>query len=118
MALVASTFALEIRDGFDLAVIAHHELVGAVARHAVLDFIADHAQVIQTRILDGKTERRKGQRSNIEFARGKRGDYRRGAFKARRLGDIGLAEMLQQLLFLQHQGRGRSRHDHPTDANL
>lgn len=48
--------ALEISDAFDRAVAAHHEFVGAMARYAILDFVADNAQLIHMRILDGKTK--------------------------------------------------------------
>src|SRR5215469_950979 len=48
--------ALEIRNACDRAIVAHHELVGAMARHAVLNLIADDAEVTHMRILDGKTE--------------------------------------------------------------
>ena len=51
--------ALEVGDGFDRAVLEHHEFVGAVARHAVLDFVADHAQIVHVRVLDGERRTRK-----------------------------------------------------------
>ena len=49
-------FALEIRDRFDRAIAAHHELVGAMTSHAILDFVADDAQVLYMRVVDGKLE--------------------------------------------------------------
>ena len=110
--------ALEIGDGFDRAVIEHHEFVGAMARHAVLDFVADDAQIVHMRVLDGEPEGGEGQRSDVELAGRERGDDRRRAFEAGRLGDIGLAEMLEDVLFLQHQRRGRGRHHDPADADF
>ena len=89
-----------------------------MARHAILDFVADDPQVIHMRILDGKTERRKSQWPNLEFAGRERSDDRRRAFKASGFRDIGAAEMGQELFFLKHQRAQRCGHDHPTDPHL
>jgi ribosomal protein L19E len=86
----------------DCAVIAHHELIAAVARHAILDLIADDAQVIHMRVLDGKAEGRKRERPNVELTGRQRGDDRRRTFKPRRFRHIGAAEMGEQVFFLQH----------------
>ena len=110
--------ALEVGDGLHRAVIEHHEFVGAVARHAVLDLVADHAQVVHVRVLDGEAEGRKGQRPDVELAGRERRDDGRRAFEACGFGDIGLAEMLEDVLFLQHQRRGRGRHHDPADADF
>ena len=44
------------RRGFDRAILKHHEFVGAMAHDAVLDFVADDAQVLYMRVVDGKLE--------------------------------------------------------------
>jgi len=54
----------------------------------------------------------------VDFAGCQRGDDRRRAFEAGRLGDVGLAVVLENvLLFEDERGQG-GRHHHPADANL
>ena len=89
-----------------------------MAGYAILDFVADDAQLIHMRVLDGKTEGRKRQWSNVEFARRERGNDRRRAFEPRGFRDIGAAEVGQQLFFLENQRSEGGRYDHPTDADL
>ena len=86
--------------------------------HAVLNLVADDAQIVHMRVLDCERERREGKRPDIDFARRERGNNGRRAFVAGGFGNVGLAEVLEDVLFRQHERRERGRHDHPADANL
>jgi hypothetical protein len=109
--------ALEVLDLLDRTVLEHHIFLGIVAFDAVLEFVANDAQVVQPGVADGDAERRIGEVGDVDFISGERGNHRRRADEVHRLHHVGLAEMLGEVLLLQPDRRPIARR-HPAFADF
>ena len=103
--------ALQILDLGDAAVLAHEELVGIIARRAVLKLVGDDFEIVEAGILDGEPERRIGEIADFQFVDRHRRDHRRRALIAHGLEIVGRAPMLGEILLLGKERRPvRHRH--------
>ena len=110
--------ALEVGDGLDAAVGAHHELVAVIALRAIDEFIGENAQVVHARVLDGEAHGGEAEQAHVDFIHRQRGDHGRRALEAHGLQHIGLAEILGDASFGEKGGRDIRRRDDPGDADL
>ena len=118
MPLEAENLALEIVDRANIAIGAHDIFARIVSVGAVLIEIADETEILHMRVLDGEAEGGKGERRDVELARGKRGDLRCAAAEAHGLDGIGFAVMPQDVLLGENDRGELGRDDGPADADI
>ena len=117
-ALVATILPFEILDLLHRAVFEHEELVAVVAVGAVLELVADDAQIFKACVLDRERERGKGEVAELDLVVRQRSDDRRCALEALRFEGVGLAVVLHQIRLLQEQRRPVGRRDDPAGPDL
>ena len=73
-----------------------------IAFDAVAELVGDDAQVVHAGVLDGDGEGGIGEVGDLELAVGERRHHGRRARETHRLERVGLAEVLREILLLEH----------------
>ena len=114
----ADDLALQVLDLFDRAVGHHHVFLRIMARHAVLQFVGDDAQVAEAGIQDRDRQCREGEACDFKLVVGERRDHQRRADIADRLEHIGLAHVAREFLLLEEERCPVRHRRDPRDADL
>jgi hypothetical protein len=95
--------AVQILNRLDRTIGKNKKFAAVIAVDTVLKLIGDDAEIVHVGILNGERKRRIGQVANFNFVRRERGDHGRCPVEAHVLKDVGLSEMLSEVLLLEQE---------------